>query len=89
MKTLITGRSLWLSLKNISVDFFFFKFSFWTEIDVSDAPAKNGGPAEIKEEEKEVDEQPAAKRKRGQSKKETKSKEKPKEEIKSEGNRFN
>lgn len=53
---------------------------------MSDAPAKNGGPAEIKE---EVDEQPAAKRKLGQSKKETKSKEKPKEEIKSEGNRFN
>lgn len=52
--------------------------------DVSDAPAKNGGPAQIKEEEEEVDEQPAAKRKRGQSKKETKSKEKPKEEIKSE-----
>lgn len=51
---------------------------------MSDAPAKNGGPAQIKEEEEEVDQQPAAKRKRGQSKKETKSK----EEIKSEGKRF-
>lgn len=58
--------------------------SFCTESDVSDAPAKNGGPAQIKEEEEEVDEQPAAKRKRGESKKETKSK----EEVKSEGKRF-
>lgn len=51
---------------------------------MSDAPAKNGGPAQIKEEEEEVDEQPAAKRKRGQTKKEAKSK----EEVKSEGNIF-
>lgn len=55
-----------------------------TESDAGDAPAKNGGPTQIKEEEEEMDEQPAAKRKRGQSKKETKAK----VEVKSEGNRF-
>lgn len=66
-------------------------FSLWTESNVnsvSGAPTTNGVPAQIKEEDEEVDEQPAAKRKRGQSKKEAKSSQKPKEEIKSEGNSF-
>lgn len=54
--------------------------------DASDLTAHNGRPVQVKEEEEETKEQPAAKRRRGQSKSQIKSEEMPKEEIKSEGN---
>ncbi|KAM3603788.1 uncharacterized protein V6R79_002093 [Siganus canaliculatus] len=50
--------------------------------DAGDSVAQNGESVQVKEE--EVQEQPAAKRKRGQSKSQTKTEEAPKEEIKNE-----
>uniref|UniRef100_A0A8C4DMA6 Poly [ADP-ribose] polymerase n=1 Tax=Dicentrarchus labrax TaxID=13489 RepID=A0A8C4DMA6_DICLA len=47
-----------------------------------DSAAYNGRPVDVKEEEEETKEQPAAKRKRGQSKSQTKTERMPKEEIK-------
>lgn len=52
----------------------------------SDLASDNGRPVQVKGEEEEMKEQPAAKRKRGQSKSQTKSEEMPQQEIKSEGN---
>lgn len=54
--------------------------------DASDLASDNGSPVQVKGEEEELKEQPAAKRKRGQSKSQTKSEEMPQQEIKSEGN---
>lgn len=50
--------------------------------DACDLTAQNGKPVQVKEEEEETQEQPAAKRKRGQSKRQTKTEVTPKEEIK-------
>ncbi|XP_035527134.1 poly [ADP-ribose] polymerase 2 [Morone saxatilis] len=52
--------------------------------DAGDSAAYNGRPVDVKEEEEETKEQPAAKRKRGQSKSQTKTEAMPKKEIKSE-----
>lgn len=52
--------------------------------DAGDSTAQNGRLVQDKEEEEETKEQPAAKRKRGQSKAQTKTEEMPKEEIKDE-----
>uniref|UniRef100_A0A673B566 Poly [ADP-ribose] polymerase n=1 Tax=Sphaeramia orbicularis TaxID=375764 RepID=A0A673B566_9TELE len=48
----------------------------------NESVANNGTPAEIKQEEEETEEQPAVKRKRGQSKTQVKTEEMPKEEKK-------
>lgn len=53
--------------------------------DAGESTANNGTPVQVKEEEEEVKEQPAAKRKRGQNKSQTKIEEMPKEETKNEG----
>lgn len=52
--------------------------------DACDLTAQNVKPVQVKKEE-ETEEQPAAKRKRGQSKSQTKTEVMPKEEIKGEG----
>ncbi|XP_041805521.1 poly [ADP-ribose] polymerase 2 isoform X2 [Chelmon rostratus] len=52
--------------------------------DAGESTANNGTPVQVKEEEEEVKEQPAAKRKRGQNKSQTKIEEMPKEETKNE-----
>lgn len=54
--------------------------------DTSDLTTHNGRPGQVKEEEEETKEQPAAKRKRGQSKSQTKSEDTPQQEVNSEGN---
>uniref|UniRef100_A0A3B3TX57 Uncharacterized protein n=1 Tax=Poecilia latipinna TaxID=48699 RepID=A0A3B3TX57_9TELE len=52
--------------------------------EAGDVAAENGDSVQIKEEEEETAEQPAAKRRRGQSKSAAKTKDMPKEEIKTE-----
>lgn len=54
--------------------------------DAGDSTAHNGGPVLVKEEGEEMEEQPAAKRRRGKSKSQTKTEEMLKEEVKNEGN---
>ncbi|KAK2822747.1 hypothetical protein Q5P01_022812 [Channa striata] len=52
--------------------------------DEGDADARNEQPVQVKEEDAETEEKPAAKRRRGQSKSQTKTKEMPKAEVKNE-----
>lgn len=50
-----------------------------------DSATQNATPVQLKEEEDEAEKQPAAKRKRAQSKSQAKTEKMPKEEIKSDG----